>query len=33
MSVEDRSEMRGIKPGRYAMEDDGDFLFWAFFSH
>jgi hypothetical protein len=28
---EDRSEMRGIKPGWYAMEDDGDLLFQAFF--
>ena len=28
---EDRSEMRGIKPGWYAMEDDGDLLFRAFF--
>jgi hypothetical protein len=28
---EDRSEMRGIKPGWYAIEDDGDLLFRAFF--
>jgi hypothetical protein len=25
---EGKSDMRGIKPGWYAMEDDGDFLGW-----
>ena len=28
---ENQSDMRGIKPGWYAMEDDGDLLFRAFF--
>jgi hypothetical protein len=28
--VEDKSDMRGIKHGWYAVEDDGN-LFWAFF--
>ena len=30
---EDRSEMRGIKPGWYAMDDDGKLSSGPFFSH
>jgi hypothetical protein len=30
---EDQSDMRGIKPGWYAMEDDGDLSSGPFSSH
>ena len=28
---EGKSDMRGIKPGWYAIEDDGNLIFWTFF--
>ena len=28
---ENKSNMRGIKPGRYAVENDGNLVFWTLF--